>query len=177
LCKDNENAYLDFIETILLRYLTSSYNHRWYFCKRDYYHCFWYYIIIVTIVSVWIASCGISIPFYTSREALGSSIAAAPTSSESCQSRRDRVALLEGQISDLRSTDAIWMRRSITPQLNATFTKYNGQCPADKIVQINASLLSFAKPSASDHLAPLPRIYPSIYLFVLLSFLFQAYCN
>jgi len=32
LCKVNENVYLDFIETILLRYLTSSYNHRWYFC-------------------------------------------------------------------------------------------------------------------------------------------------
>lgn len=43
------------------------------------------------------------------------------------------------------------------------FTKYEGQCPAGEIVQINASLLSFAKPSTVESL---PRIYPSIYLFI-----------
>jgi len=114
-CK-NEDIYL-FIERILLRYLMYSCNHRRYFYYWDYYRCFWCYIIIVTIVSVRIASCSVLIPFYASGEVLGSSIAAA---SESCQSRRDRAALLEGQISDLRSTDAIWMRRSMTPRLNAT---------------------------------------------------------
>lgn len=66
------------------------------------------------------------------------------------------------------------MRRSITPRLNVTFVKYEGQCPTDEIVQINASLLSFAKLST---VKPLRRIYLSVYLPIYLSLYLSIYLS
>lgn len=46
----------------------------------------------------------------------------------------------------------LWMQRSITPRLNATFATHKGQCQTDEIVRINASLSIFAKPNVVGNL-------------------------
>lgn len=83
---------------------------------RDYYHCFWYYIIIMTMDCI---VRRIRYRFTPPGKCFGSSVTSASTSSESCQSRRDHTHL-ERQISQ------IWDRPM--QSLNAAFDNLAVKC-------------------------------------------------